>query len=180
MRGPKPVNLHITIRQQEMLEQIVRRATSPQCEVMRAQIILAAAAGKNNQQIADRMGIDPQTVRTWRGRWAEAAERLEAIEAGDDEAALPEVVHELLRDDPRRGAPAKFTPEQICQLVAVSCEPPSASGRPVSHWTPDELADEVVKRGIVTSISPRSVGRFLKRRRPQTPSLPLLAQSSAG
>lgn len=129
---------------------------------MRAQIILAAAEGKNNQEIADRLGIDPQTVRIWRGRWAEAAERLDALEAGDDEADLLEIVHELLRDDSRSGAPAKFTPEQICQLVAVSCEPPADSGRPVSHWTPNELAEEVVKRNIVNSISPRSVGRFLK------------------
>ncbi len=176
MRGPRPVSLHITIRQRELLEQIVRRATSPQCEVLRAQIILVAAEGKNNQQIADQMGIDPKTVRTWRGRWAMAAERLAALEAGDAEVALPEVVHELLRDDPRRGSPAKFTPEQICQLVAVSCEPPSESGRPVSHWTPDELADEVVKRDIVNSISPRSVGRFLKRGRSQTAPVALLAE----
>ena len=176
MRGPKPVSLQLTSRQQALLQQIVRRATSPQCEVMRAQIILAAAEGKNNQQIADRLGIDPQTVRTWRGRWAEAAERLETIETGDDEEALPEVVQALLRDDARRGAPATFTPEQICQLIAVSCEPPADSQRPVSHWTPPELADEVIKRGIVSRISPRSVGRFLKRSRPQAPSVALLVE----
>jgi putative transposase len=75
---------------------------------------------------------------------------------------LRAAVHELLRDAPRPGAPGTFTPEQICQIVAVGCEPPADSGRPVTHWTPTELADEVVKRGIVSRISPRSVGRFLK------------------
>ena len=70
------------------------------------------------------------------------------------------MIHEVLRDNPRSGTPATFTAEQICQIVAVGCEPPADSGRPVSHWTPTELADEVVKRGIVSSISPRRVGLF--------------------
>jgi transposase len=162
MRGPRPVSLEVTPRQQQLLEQIVRRASSPQSEATRAKIILAAASGLNNQAIADRLGLDVQTVRTWRGRWAEAADRLAAIETEGDAAALRAAVHELLRDAPRPGAPGTFTPEQICQIVAVGCEPPADSGRPVTHWTPTELADEVVKRGIVSRISPRSVGRFLK------------------
>jgi putative transposase len=58
----------------------------------------------------------------------------------------------------------------------VACEDPQESGRPVTHWTPRELAEEVIKRGIVTSISPRSVGRFLGRRRLEAPSEPLLAE----
>ena len=41
--------------------------------------------------------------------------------------------------------------------------PREDSGRPITHWTPPELADEAKKRGIVESISPRSVGRFLGR-----------------
>ncbi len=49
------------------------------------------------------------------------------------------------------------------QVVAVACEQPQSSNRPISHWTPRELALEVVKRGIVPEISPRSVARFLKR-----------------
>jgi putative transposase len=60
--------------------------------------------------------------------------------------------------------------------MALACEDPKATGRPVSHWTPRELADEAVHRGIVLSISPRTVGRFLKGGRPQAPSEPLLAQ----
>jgi DNA-directed RNA polymerase specialized sigma24 family protein len=75
MRGPRPVSLEVTPRQQQLLEQIVRRASSPQSEATRAKIILAAASGLNNQAIADRLGLDVQTVRTWRGRWAEAADR---------------------------------------------------------------------------------------------------------
>ncbi len=162
MRGPKPVSLHVTSRQRMLLEQIVRRSTSAQRQVTRAKIILAAADGENNQHVADRLDLHLQTARTWRGRWAEAAERFAAIEAEDDEVALREAIHAVLSDDPRGGAPATFTPEQICHIVAVGCERPEDSGRPVSHWTPTELTDEVIKRGLVPSISPRSVGRFLK------------------
>jgi putative transposase len=61
------------------------------------------------------------------------------------------------------------------QIIALACESPSEAGRPVSHWTPAELADEAVKRGIVEEISPRSVGRFLKRGYSTTSSQPLLA-----
>jgi putative transposase len=46
--------------------------------------------------------------------------------------------------------------------VALACEAPSESGRPVTHWSTTELADEAIKRGIVEDISARSVGRFLK------------------
>ena len=53
--------------------------------------------------------------------------------------------------------------EQLTQIIAVACEQPEECGRPVTHWTPKELADEVVKRGIVDTISPRHVDRLLKR-----------------
>jgi putative transposase len=176
MRGPKPVSLQVTARQREILERIVRRASSPQAEVSRAKIILAAADGLNNQQIADHLGLHLQTARAWRKRWAEAAERLAAIETDGEEAALRAAIHELLNDAPRSGTPATFSSEQICQIVAVGCEPPAESGRPVTHWTPTELADEVVKRGIVIRISPRSVGRFLNQRRSPAASVSALAE----
>ena len=43
----------------------------------------------------------------------------------------------------------------------MACELPTESGRPITHWTQEELAFEVIKRGIVEYISPRSVARFL-------------------
>ena len=86
------------------------------------------------------------------------------------------LIAEILDDAPRPGGPATFSPEQIVQIVAVACEPPEKSGRPISHWTHRELADEVKKRQIVKDIAPRSVGRFLKTGRAAAPSQPLLAQ----
>ena len=52
--------------------------------------------------------------------------------------------------------------EPLAMIIAVACELPEDCGRPVTHWTPREWVDEVVKRGIVDSISPRHVDRLLK------------------
>ena len=80
------------------------------------------------------------------------------------EAELETRILAVLSDEPRSGAPPKFTPEQVVAIVALACEPPADSERPISHWTPTELAAEAIKRGIVDSISPRQVDRFLARR----------------
>jgi putative transposase len=93
-----------------------------------------------------------------------------------DDPALPTLIAEVLADAPRPGAPPTFSAEQVVQIIAMACTPPADSGRPVDAWTPRELADEAEKRQIVTSISARSVGRFLKRGRSQAPSQPLLAE----
>ena len=69
-------------------------------------------------------------------------------------------VKERLEDAPRPGAPATGTNEQICAIVALACELPIESGRPITHWTFDKLALEVIKRGIVKYISPRAKARF--------------------
>jgi hypothetical protein len=70
-----------------------------------------------------------------------------------------------------------FSDEQWCQIMALACEPPAVAERPISHWTPREVAAEAIKRGIVETIPERHVGRFLKSGRPQTTLESLLAQS---
>ncbi len=159
----------MTETQRAALEQITRRDKSPQALVTRARLIVLAAEGARNQHIADELGLHVQTVSYWRGRWLEAAEGLARAET--DEKLFWKLLHQALSDRQRSGAPITFTAEQVCQIVALSCEPPEDSGRPVTHWTPKELAQETIKRGIVAKISPRSVGRFLKRSRDQTASV---------
>jgi putative transposase len=67
-----------------------------------------------------------------------------------------------LQDAERSGAPATFSLEQILQLFALACEQPETYGRPISHWTARELAEEMVNQKIVERISPRHVGRLLE------------------
>jgi hypothetical protein len=85
------------------------------------------------------------------------------------------VIARVLADAPRPGAPDTFTAEQIVQIINLACTPPVDAGRPVDAWTRRELADEAINRQIVASISPTSVGRFLKAGRPSAASQPVLA-----
>lgn len=154
---PVPV---LTEAEQKELEAIVRKRTTAQRLVERARIILFSAAGDGVAKCSDRVGVAVNTVRLWRCRWKERK-------------GLPPA--ERLADDPRCGGPARFTPEQVCLILALACEPPEKHGRPMTHWTQQELADEAMKQGIVDYISQRSVGRFLKGGRFAAPSQPLLA-----
>lgn len=161
----KPASRLIKLTQQQRLclRQITRRQTNPYFLVLRAKIILAADAAINHSQLARQLVVDRSTVLYWLDRWAMLSSPLAQAEAEAASAKLLlPVIEHALRDKPRAGAPATFTPEQICQIIAVACEKPDDSGRPISHWSPRELADEVMKRKIVERISVRSVGRFLK------------------
>jgi hypothetical protein len=72
-------------------------------------------------------------------------------------------VAERLADAPRLGRRPEITAAQQCRIVALACEAPSASGRPISQWTGREVADEIMRRGIVERISRRHAARLLKR-----------------
>src|SRR5436190_7848189 len=179
MPFPQAKALHVSPLQQELLQRMVQRTTSAQRLVKRGHIILQAATGMSNTQIAAHQQIDYETVRRWRDRWYAAETRLQAIEATGKPKLLSQAIEVLLTDEQRPGAPATFTFEQFMQIMALACETPMASDRPVSSWTPRELAEEAVKRGIVKQISPRTVERFLKGDRFAAPSQAVLADSTS-
>ncbi len=151
MRGPKPDLLTLSERERSEMEALVRRHGTAQQLALRGRIILAAAQGRNNSQIARELGICVDTVRLWRIRWI----GLQAASLDD----LP--VDERLGDVPRPGRHAQITAEQTCRMVAMACEQPKE--RPISQWTGREIADEVMRRGIVAQISPRHAARLLKK-----------------
>src|SRR6266542_505226 len=136
--------------QRDILERLTRTRSTPQQLALRARLILHAADGVAVRESARELGMWPKTVRYWRKRWRQAVEG--------------QAVPERLADAPRSGAPAKFTPEQVCALVAMTCEKPSESERPISQWSQREIADEAMRRGLFSRISQRSVGRFLKKK----------------
>ncbi len=152
----------ITERQQVMLRQIVAAATSPVRLAQRAEVVLRAFAGEENQAIAAAIDLDATAVGLWRRRWAKAWPKLIRIECVESQAAYRRAVEAVLSDAPRSGNPGKFTPEQITLLLALACEPPAKSGRPITHWTAAELADAAKQRGIVPSISASQVRRYLR------------------
>jgi len=153
MRGPKPPMITLTAEERQGLEALVRRHGTAQQLVLRARIILAAAAGQNNSQRARHLGVDVATARLWRGRWL----GLGAVPLADLSVA------ERLEDAPRPGGPCRITAEQVCRITALACEAPAGSARPISQWTGREVADEAIQRGIVAAISPRHAARLLKR-----------------
>jgi transposase len=152
----------VTERQQDILRTFSRSVTAASRLRQRAAIILMAFDGLLNEDIAQRVGLTHRQVGRWRRRWANAWNQLIDIECCESRADLRRAIEAVLADEPRPGAPAKFTPEQVTQILAVACEPPAKSGRPITHWTAQELTDEVIQRGIVTSISPSQVSRYLR------------------
>jgi transposase len=111
---------------------------------MRAQVVLHAARGRSNARIARETGLHLDTVRTWRGRFAERG--------------LPG-----LRDRKRSGRRPSFTALQIAEVKALACQLPAETGTPLSRWSCPELAREVVARAIAGSISVSTVRRWLKQ-----------------
>jgi len=162
---PRTLQLALSENQRCVLEALVRRTHCPQAIALRAKIVLEASEGPGASRIARKLGCSRELARRWRDRFAEGQASWGASADQWDFDTLADKVTQLLQDRERTGAPAKFTPEQLCQIVALACEiTPEECHRPVSHWTARELADEAAQRQIVASISPRHAGRFLKKR----------------
>lgn len=124
---------------------------------------MLAADRISNTEIAAEVGLNRNQVGIWRKRWQLSFDALIDTQCRESHAALERLIEEVLSDAPRSGAPPTFTAEQVTQILAVACEHPELSHRPVTNWTPRELTDEVIKRGIVESISISQVARYLEQ-----------------
>ena len=158
------VPIVLSCAERSELECLIRGHSTPQHLARRARMIVMAADGVGVGETALRLGVWRKGVSFWRARWR----------AGGGGSAA-----ERLCDAPRSGAPATITAEQTCAIIALACERPDESGVPISQWSASDLAREAARRGIVKSVSPRTVGRFLKRIRPQAASRPPLAHAQA-
>jgi transposase len=157
----KAAKIRLTEKQEGILQQIMRSTTAPKRLVQRVNVILLAFAGVFNVAIANSVGLARRQVGLWRCRWQQSFDALMAIECRETHAELRRAIEDVLSDAPRSGSTGTFTAEQVTQILAVACEPPEQSGRPIDRWTHRELADEVIRRGIVPSISASQVGRYL-------------------
>lgn len=161
------IEIQLSEAEATALNKLVKKHKTEQQIVKRARIVLAANEGKGNHQIKRELKVGLNIVRRWRSRW-----HLLAPISLTELSAL-----ERLEDAPRPGAPARITADQRCRIERLACEKPEESERPISQWTNRELADEIIKQGIVETISPRHAGRLLKRSRYQAPSDSLLADT---
>ena len=149
MAGRIASPLDLTTEQRQDLTALSRAHSTPRKLAERARIVLLAGDGVSVSETAQRLGLWRRTASLWRQRWR-------AADAAKSTA-------ERLSDAPRCGAPGKFTPEQVCAILALACEDPKDSGLPISQWSQSEVARQAVKRAIAPSLSHGSVGRFFKR-----------------
>jgi transposase len=135
-----PIELHAAERAR--LKQRADGHKTPYQDRLRARIVLLAARGRPNAQIAGQLGITTDTARKWRTRFAE---------------------HRLagLADRPRSGRPRRISALERAEVCALACQLPAATGVPLAHWTCPELAAELVARGVVSAVSASSVRRIL-------------------
>jgi transposase len=157
----KAAKIVLTERQHSILQQIIHSTTAAQRLVQRAHLIVLAFGGMFNRAISGIVGLRRKQIGVWRRRWKQSFDALVAIECRESQAALRRAIEDVLSDAPRSGSPGKFTAEQVTQVLAIACEPADQSGRPINEWTGRELADELVRRNIVTSISVSQVNRYL-------------------
>ncbi len=125
-----------------VLEQRARCYTAPHAEVVRARIVLLAADGWANVDIAEEVRVHVDVVSRWRKRFC--GEGLGGLE-----------------DRPRSGRPRGFPAEVVTEVKAMACEPPAARDLPLSRWSSADLAAQAVTEGLVSSVSPSTVRRWL-------------------
>lgn len=171
----KAAEIRLSEKQRSILESMKRGTHSPLHLIQRSTIVLLAADGLNNKEIERQTGWERNTVKKWRNRWAKTLPEINQIETSKP-WALKATIDAALQDADRPGKPPFFTSEQVAHIIKIACDKPEIHGVPLSHWTPSALAREVMKQNIVTSISSRQVGRFLKRNGFKTPSEQVLAE----
>ena len=157
----KAAKVKVSERQLSILNELRRSKTESASVVQRAAIIALAWEGRLNEEITAEVGLGRMEVGKWRRRWQDAWEDLTVLECSEPRR-LRQAIRDTLRDAPRSGGPGKFTAEQITEILALACEPPEKSGRPITHWTNAELRAEVIKRGIVDDISVSQIGKYLR------------------
>lgn len=167
MPGPKAVMIELSESERQELERLVKAHKTDQQIAQRGRIILEASAGRANAEIGRGQGVSLTMVRLWRQRWLD----LQPLPLSELNVA------QRLADLARPGAPPRITADQMCQIIALACAAPQQAGRPISHWSGREIADELMAKEIVETISPRHARRLLKRCCPQASSDSLLVNA---
>src|SRR3972149_6403500 len=124
-----PRRISLTRRQRKILEEFAGGRKCPQGLFMRLKVILYWAEGRNISQTARELEVDFNTVVLWRRRWQEFTARLpEQSQEQCEHKVLRDKIREALSDASRCGAPAKFSAEEVCQIIALACKSPEELG----------------------------------------------------
>lgn len=169
------VEITLNDQQREILQKIHAKRSVAEFMKHRIQVVLSAANGRPNKDIAASTGLEVHFIGIWRNRFAEQYRVWQQCEETLRPAVNEKLLLAWLADRKGRGRKEDFTPEQRTKIAALSLESPEQSGLPVTHWTPKLPASEAIKRGIVETISESTVSRILKKRLVAA-SRPVLAQ----
>jgi transposase len=120
--------IELSAGERDELERRAREVTAAWRDGQRARMILYAAEGMADIEIAARLDCHPDSVGHRRRRFC--AERLGG-----------------LQDRPRSGRPRRFPPEQVAEVVAVACELPARHERPLGRFSRAELHQLVIRAG---------------------------------
>ncbi len=150
---PKKNKVVLRSDQRKKLLTFIKTGHRKAREILYAHVLLKSAQGWTDEQIAQAFDVSTDTVQRIRARFARSG------------------LKAALREKPRPGAPRQLTTEQETHLIALACSKP-----PMGHarWTVRLLAEEAVKRRIVSGLSPETLRQILKK----TPSS--LGNSKAG
>lgn len=129
-------------KEQALLKQIISKGSEKARKITRCRILLLAHEGKTDTQIIGALRVARNTIRTVRFRY------------------VREGLEKALNEQPRPGAPKKFTGGQKAKITAIACSHPP-QGR--NRWTLRLIADRVVELKMVDSISHQTVKRILKK-----------------
>jgi transposase len=139
----KKYHVELTAEESESLDQMLRRGHQSARKLTRARILLKAAAGLSDEEIAQEVDTCVPTIERTRRRFATG--RLEA-----------------LQERPRPGRKRRLDERGEARLIAEACSP-APGGR--KHWTLQLLADRVVELHLAASCSDDTVQRLLKKTR---------------
>ena len=142
MSRQSPFVVRLSSKDRAMLELRACSRSGSHASVVRARIVLLAAEGVQNVEIAARVGVCVDVASRWRKRFFE------------------EGVGGLV-DRARSGRPRRFGSAVVAGIKALACEPPERHEVPLSRWSSAELARQAVTEGLVAAISSSTVRRWL-------------------
>jgi len=169
------MKITLSSAEQALLQTILRRRSIPHFQKERVQIVLAASTGLQNKDIAKQYQLEVNRVGVWRKRWSTAHQQWHASDEDLRPPMSESLVLQWLADKLGRGRKEEFSPDQRLKIASLSQESTEQHGFPVTHWSAQRLAQAAIQRGIVKTISERTVHRILKKRFVATPK-PVLAQ----
>ena len=129
-------------KERKLLKQLISKGSEKARKITRCRILLLANEGKTDTQIIEALKVARNTIRTVRFKY------------------VREGLEPAINEQPRPGAPKKFTGRQKAKITAIACsEPPEGRNR----WTLRLIADKVVELKMVDNISHQTVKRILKK-----------------